>query len=237
MNQIGNTLTSLEVADMVGKEHSKVIRDIRNIISHLTEAKNGLSAITNYFTEDTYKDSTGRELPCYRLTKKGCELFSTRMTGAKGTQFAVAYIERFNEMEDHIKQQQIQLPTDPMEILKLTFQAQENTVKEVEKVKDRVTDLEENAPLSPGDYSYISRRINQRVNEIVRGYDRVTSEQRSSLYLDINHGIKAVTGVMTRTQLRAKHYGITLEYINNWEPSTATRMKLKQTSFDFPGRW
>lgn len=35
--------------------------------------------------------------------KKGCKLFSTRMTGAKGTQFAVTYIEKFNEMEEQIK--------------------------------------------------------------------------------------------------------------------------------------
>lgn len=101
MNQLENTLTSLEVADMVGRDHGKVMRDIARIIEQLGEAKNGSS----YFTEDTYISTQNKELPCYRLTKKGCELFSTRMTGAKGTQFAVAYIERFNQMEQHIKQQ------------------------------------------------------------------------------------------------------------------------------------
>lgn len=50
MNELENTLTSLEVAEMVGKDHSKVIRDIRNITSHLNEAKNGSVKIEDYFT-------------------------------------------------------------------------------------------------------------------------------------------------------------------------------------------
>lgn len=30
MNKIEQTITSIEVAEMVGKEHSKLLRDIRN---------------------------------------------------------------------------------------------------------------------------------------------------------------------------------------------------------------
>lgn len=104
MKQIEQTLTSLEVAEMVGREHSKVMRDIRTIMEHLGgQAKIGQS----YFIESTYTNSQNREMPCYKLTKKGCELYSTRMTGEKGTQFAVAYIERFNQMEEHIQNNQI----------------------------------------------------------------------------------------------------------------------------------
>lgn len=228
MNQIENTLTSLEVAEMVGRDHNNVLKDIRNIIEQIGEVKNYQS----YFVEDTYKNSQNKELPCYRLTKKGCELFSTRMTGAKGTQFAVAYIERFNQMEEYIRHEETKLPTDPMEILKLTFQAQENTVKEVEMVKGRVTDLEENVPLSSGEYGYLTRRINQRVSEVAHGYGKITQKQRAKLYIDINQGVKVVTGVSTRTQLRAKHYDVVLDYINDWEPSTATKMQVRQMRLD-----
>src|SRR5690625_1078151 len=101
MNQLEKTLTSLEVAEMVERNHFDVMRDIRRILSHLGESKNALS----YFIEDTYENRQNKTFSMYRLTKKGCELYSTRMTGEKGTQFAVAYIERFNEMENHIKQE------------------------------------------------------------------------------------------------------------------------------------
>lgn len=101
MEEIENTLTSMEVAEMVSKNHADVMRDIRRIIEQIGQSKNAES----YFIADTYLNTQNKEQPCYRLTKKGCELFSTRMTGAKGTQFAVAYIERFNQMENHIKQE------------------------------------------------------------------------------------------------------------------------------------
>jgi len=93
-------LSSLEVAEMVGRNHHDILRDIRKVIGHLSTESN--FAFSDYFIESTYQDSTGRSLNCYLLTKKGCELFSTRMTGAKGTQFAVAYIERFNSMEQEL---------------------------------------------------------------------------------------------------------------------------------------
>lgn len=99
MNELQQTINSREVAKMVGREHKNVIKDIRRIIEQLGELKSEPS----YFIESTYINEQNKEQPCFDLTKKGCELYSNRMTGAKGTQFAVAYIEQFNEMENHIK--------------------------------------------------------------------------------------------------------------------------------------
>ncbi|MDT2584159.1 ORF6C domain-containing protein [Lactococcus petauri] len=104
--------------------------------------------------------------------------------------------------------------------------------EELLEVKDRVEDLEENVPLSSGEYGYITRRINQRVSEVAHGYGEITQKQRAKLYIDINQGVKAVTGVSTRTQLRAKHYDVVLDYINDWEPSTATKMQVRQMRLD-----
>jgi phage regulator Rha-like protein len=60
--QNGQLLTdSREVAMMVGKDHSKLLRDIKGYASHLIEANFGLN---EYFIESEYKDSIGRTLPC-----------------------------------------------------------------------------------------------------------------------------------------------------------------------------
>lgn len=149
MNQLENTLTSLEVAEMVGRRHDQVIRDIRKIIEQLADHK----SVASYFTEDTYKDSTGRELPCYRLTKKGCELFSTRMTGAKGTQFAVAYIERFNQMEQHIKQQpDISNLSPELQMFNQMFQAVANQEQKLLEVNDKVDNISEIVALNTANW-------------------------------------------------------------------------------------
>lgn len=41
------------MAEMVGKEHSKLLRDIRNYITQLAETKNGLG---DFFTESRSRD-------------------------------------------------------------------------------------------------------------------------------------------------------------------------------------
>lgn len=227
MNELPQTITSLEVAEMVGRTHDNVLKDIRKIIKQMGGVKNHES----YFSETSYRNSQNKKLPCYLLTKIGCELYSTRMTGAKGTQFAVAYIERFNHMEEHIKQQP-KIPHTARGQVLLALQASEETNQRVDELDTRVADLEENIVLSAGDYGYISRRINQRVSEVARGYGKITQIQRGKLYLDINSGVKAVTGVSTRTQLRNRHYETVLAFINDWEPSTATKMQVRQMSLD-----
>lgn len=228
MDVLEKTITSLEVAEMVDKDHNNVMKDIRRIIDQLGEVK----SYQSYFIESTYLNSQNKEFPCYLLSKKGCELFSTRMTGAKGTQFALAYIERFNEMETAIKEQSLKIPQSPQEALRLMFQYQENTSEKVEKVEERVTDLEENIVLSAGDYGYVTRRINQRVAEVGRSFGKLTNKQRGELHRDINSGVKKITGVSTRTQLRQKHFQTVLDYITDWEPSTATKTVVRQMSLE-----
>lgn len=123
MLTIEKTITSLEVAETTGKLHKDVMKQIRTIVGHLetqgSETGEKLRPLnSSYFIEDTYIDNKGETRPMYRLTKKGCELFGTRMTGAKGTQFAAFYVERFNDMETHIKEtEQPKVPTTYLEAL------------------------------------------------------------------------------------------------------------------------
>lgn len=125
---------------------------------------------------------------------------------------------------------QPQVPTTQRELIQLALAGNEETNQRIDVIEGQVSNLKENATLSPGEYGYISRRINQRVAEVARGYGKITREQRGSLHKDINKGVKDVTGVSTRTQLRAKHFDTVMEFINDWEPSTATKMQLRQTS-------
>ncbi|MCX4299658.1 MAG: Rha family transcriptional regulator [Lachnospiraceae bacterium] len=99
MSKIGQVLTSIEVSQMVGKDHSKLLRDIRNYVSQLGEAKIGLS---DFFTESTYITEQNKTMPCYLVTKKGCEFIAHKLTGQKGTEFTARYINRFHEMEDEL---------------------------------------------------------------------------------------------------------------------------------------
>lgn len=216
--------SSLNVAENFEKRHDNTLRDIDQL-------KKDVLNFEEMFFEANEPDSYGRDRRVVYMNRDGFTILAMGFTGKKALQFKLKYIEAFNKMEDHIKQQ-VKIPTTPRDLALLALSAGEETNQRVDELDTRVADLEENTVLSAGDYGYISRRINQRVSEVARGFGKLTQEQRGKLHKDINSGVKAVTGVSTRTQLRNGHYETVLDFINDWEPSTATKMQVRQMSLD-----
>lgn len=130
-------IDSREVAEMVGKEHNKLLRDIREYKSQLDESKIGH---TDFFTESQYIDKSNRKKPCYLVTKKGCEFIAHKLTGIKGTEFTARYIEKFHEMEDTIK---AQLPTGNDLIALAVIEAHKMLERKDEQIKALETEVVE----------------------------------------------------------------------------------------------
>lgn len=98
------TISSLEVAGMTGKVHKNLIRSIETYMKHFNQLN---FEPVEYFQSTSYKDGKGEERKSYNITKKGCEFIAHKMTGIKGTEFTVKYIERFHEMEQAINRQKV----------------------------------------------------------------------------------------------------------------------------------
>ena len=162
MNQLEKTITSLEVSEMVGRDHNEVLKDVRRIIGHLDQ---GNLPRVEYFIESTYRGGNGQERPSYLLTKKGCELYSTRMTGEKGTQFAVAYIERFNKMENHIKENEVDLSMLSPELRALINIEKKQLEQDVrlETVEKKQDDITQILSLNPTEWR---KKVNDIINKI-----------------------------------------------------------------------
>ena len=102
------SLMSTEVAEMVGKSHKYLMRDIKKYSEQMQGAE---ISPCPFWTESFYKNENNQMYSCYLVTKKGCEFIAHKMTGPKGTEFTARYINRFHEMEEEIKQQAPKLPT------------------------------------------------------------------------------------------------------------------------------
>ncbi|HFF2522923.1 TPA: BRO family protein [Staphylococcus aureus] len=126
-----------------------------------------------------------------------------------------------------------QVPSDPMQALRLMFEATEETKQEIKNVKDDVIDLKENQKLDAGDYNFLIRTINQRVAHIQRLHAITNQKQRSELFRDINSEVKKMTGASSRTNVRQKHFDDVIEMIANWFPSQATLYRIKQIEMKF----
>jgi len=99
--QNGQLLTdSREVALQIEKPHNDLMKSIRGYIGYLTEGKISRS---DYFIESTYQDSTGRTVPCFLCTKKGCDMIANKLQGKKGVIFTAKYIDAFEKMKEFIE--------------------------------------------------------------------------------------------------------------------------------------
>ena len=126
-----------------------------------------------------------------------------------------------------------QTPTNPMDALELMFQAQKQSNEQIAVIDHRVKELEENAPLNPGEYNFVSKKVSERIRQIKR--ERcldLNRQQVSELYKAINREIKVITGVQTRSQLRQKHLNGVIEFIRDWEPSKATMVIVSQLAME-----
>lgn len=115
-----STITSLEVAEMMETDHSKIMRklegskDRRGYIAILSEAQMG---VADYFIKSSYVDAQGKERPCYEVTKLGCDFLANKSTGEKGVLFTARYVKRFYEIEHQVKQ--IPITEHPGEVANL----------------------------------------------------------------------------------------------------------------------
>ena len=138
INQNGKLLAdSKEVAEMIGKQHKNLLRDIQGYIKVIEDGSNLSSQ--DFFIESTYKNSQNKIQPCYKLTKQGCEMVANKMTGEKGILFTAEYVQAFNKMEK-FSQNNFSLGEFKGQVLTLVndlFEEKMKDVKEYYKIKSK----------------------------------------------------------------------------------------------------
>ncbi|MEK5425334.1 phage antirepressor KilAC domain-containing protein [Cytobacillus sp. FSL R7-0680] len=124
INQNGQLLVdSREVADMTGKSHAHLMRDIQVYKKILDE--NPKLDSQNFFIPSTYKtNGNNKTYDCYLLTRKGCDMVANKMTGEKGVLFTATYVTQFEKMEQQLKQP-FKLPSTYKEALLMLIEKEE----------------------------------------------------------------------------------------------------------------
>ena len=132
-NSNGNDVTtSLLVAEVFGKEHSKVVRDIESLSCSASFNAANFGVIT-------YIDSRNREQTAYEMTKDGFSFLVMGYTGAKAGEFKEKFINEFNRREALLKDDDY-----------ILMRSQQILQKRVEIAEQKIKQLEEkNAKLQP----------------------------------------------------------------------------------------
>jgi Rha family phage regulatory protein len=88
--------TSLILSNVFEKQHKNVLQSIEHLecSREFTERN---------FAPSGYKDSTGRNLPMYHITRDGFIFLAMGFTGPKAARFKEAFISEFNRMEQELR--------------------------------------------------------------------------------------------------------------------------------------
>ena len=218
MNLEQKTITSLEVAEMVGKAHNELLKDIRRYVSQFNE---GNLPHVDFFEENTYTDSKGELRPCYLVTKKGCEFIGNKLTGIKGTEFTAKYINRFHEMESALSQPR---KLSEKEMLRIQLGM-------IDEIEERVDKLENTMVIDYGQQQVLKKRVNGRVTYWLGGKEsNAYKEISKKVFSECNGDIQDYFNVNSRNNVPKLKFDTVIDYITNWEPSTNTKMLIRDTN-------
>lgn len=114
------TVTSRQVAENFGRDHSKIHRSIEGILEELGNAKSGE---TSMFSRTIYIDQWNRSQTEYIMNRDGWTLLTMGFTGAKALQWKLKYIAAFNEMEKQLSKPQ---ELTRMQILEMALESEKS---------------------------------------------------------------------------------------------------------------
>ena len=133
--QTEQTITSLEVAELTGKQHTHIMRDIRNILSQIDEINQSNFGLVKY------TDTKGEERPMFNLTKEGCLC----LVSGYDANLRMKIIDRWEELE---LQNQPQVPQTfssaqteqtitSLEVAELTGKQHKHIMRDIRNLLDK----------------------------------------------------------------------------------------------------
>lgn len=172
-----SVIDSREVAEMIGKQHSHLLRDIKGYKEVIDQNPKLDSAM--FFIESSYKNDNNQTYSCYLLTKQGCEMVANKLTGKKGILFTAEYVQAFNKMEEII---QPKLPTTYKEALLQLVAAEEEKERLQLESKQKEQIIGELKPKA--DYTDVILKSNSLVTitQIAKDYGMSGQEMNSLLH-------------------------------------------------------
>ena len=117
------------------------------------------------------------------------------------------------------------------EKLALALQSEQDTRQRVGALEGKVDSIIVNQPVNATDYAAIGDAVSRRVHDWAKAH-HVPTKQRGPLFKDLNSQIKQVTGAGNRTRIKSSQYDMVINFIDSWQPSTATVMLVQQTELE-----
>ena len=186
-----NTLTSLEVAEITGKDHKNILADIRDEISKLGEERGRL-----IFQQSYYTNLQNKQQPMFLLNYKGVLQLGARYNAET----------RFKLIE---KIEQLQKPMTVEDMIIMQAHEMKNVKHRIDVVENKV---ENEIRIDHAEQRKLQKAVSIRV------YQRldVISADRNLMFPAIYRDLKDRFGIASYRDLKRKDLTEALAYVQNW---------------------
>lgn len=189
-----NVVSSRDIAEGLGKRHTDVMNQIKKIYNEQNEN-------VRYAIIPSKYNDRGRELDEYLLTKDGFTLYMFNIQGHND--FKMAYINKFNEMEQALRNPFKNMSKELQSILLLDSKTQELN-KKIDTVATDFNDFKDNETLSPAMMKAISDKVKRLGVQLLGGkaseaYRISNGHYRRMVISDIYNQLKREFGIDVRT--------------------------------------
>lgn len=185
----GLVVSSRVIAKELGKEHSKVLRTLDEIL----EKPNMASLIIPSFYRT---QGQKREYKEYLLTKDGFTLYMFNIQGYQD--FKLAYINRFNEMEKLIHHQE--------------FIENRELLTKIQKLENELNQI----PMTWSQIEVVKEQITETVLRRMKSTGISNRTFKLRLKKELVKDIQSRFGIDSLVELKYKDYLTVMPYIFNW---------------------
>lgn len=213
---------SLTVAEVFGKDHDKVKRDIKNQIQKLEQATESDFITANFGVID-YKDSRGRTQEKYLMSEDAFTIIAMSYVTPEAMKMKVKFIQEFKKMREQIENSKVKVLDDRTAFIKSLQLTAETAEKQDEmqkvllqhnqKIHEIEHKVEEQITLTSGEQRRLQKGIAQKVYEV-----ESDPKVRPRLFRELHREIKDRFGVASYKDVKRKELQSALRYIENWIP-------------------
>lgn len=201
---------SLTVAQVFGKNHSNVLKDIRKQIEYAGPE----FAEVNFYSGE-YKDKNNQLRPKFNLSEEAFTLVAMSYNTKEAVQMKVKFIQEFKRIKNEIvkKPKVLSEHEQRVELLKLSLEHEEK----LSEVEERISKLEDDVRIDAFQQNVIQRQIKKRVYKVFENHNP-QQLAINKLFPYIHRNFRDAFGILTYRDLRKLDFEDAINWIQVWRP-------------------
>ncbi|MGE6717862.1 Rha family transcriptional regulator [Peribacillus frigoritolerans] len=216
MNQLvfitkGQAVTdSLRIAEVFGKDHNNVLKDIRKQIDYVGEEFGQVN-----FHQSSYINLQNKEMPKFDLTEDAFTLVAMSYNTREAVQMKVKFIQEFKRIKEELTKPKVLTDREQLiASMKLSLE----TAEEIEVIKNDVEfikhQVSEELTLNHGQQQTLHHEIKKRVESIQDDYDLTKREIYSQIHSHLRRAFSAPKYIF----VKRKDYEEAVSWVKTWRP-------------------